>query len=62
MSLEMQEQFNASLLGDLTPEEAARTLKKNLDPEEEPREPHSTRPGIPAVDETEGGRECGSAS
>ena len=31
MSLEMHEQFNASLLGDLTPEEAARTLKKNLE-------------------------------
>jgi multiple sugar transport system substrate-binding protein len=31
MSLEMAEQFNASLTGDLTPEEAARTLKKGLE-------------------------------
>ena len=31
MSLEMAEQFNASLTGDLTPEEAARTLKKSLE-------------------------------
>jgi multiple sugar transport system substrate-binding protein len=30
MSLEMQEQFNASLKGDSTPEEAARTLKSEL--------------------------------
>jgi multiple sugar transport system substrate-binding protein len=30
MSLEMAEQFNASLTGDLTPEEAARTLKEGL--------------------------------
>ena len=30
MSLEMQEQFNASLKGDTTPEEAARTLKSEL--------------------------------
>ena len=31
MSLEMQEQFNDSLLGNLSPEEAARTLKANLE-------------------------------
>ena len=31
MSLEMQEQFNASLAGDTTPEEAARTLKSELE-------------------------------
>jgi multiple sugar transport system substrate-binding protein len=31
MSLEMAEQFNASLTGDLTPEEAARTLKEALE-------------------------------
>jgi multiple sugar transport system substrate-binding protein len=31
MSLEMQEQFNASLKGDTTPEEAARTLKSELE-------------------------------
>jgi multiple sugar transport system substrate-binding protein len=31
MSLEMQEQFNASLKGDTTPEEAARTLKEELE-------------------------------
>jgi multiple sugar transport system substrate-binding protein len=31
MSLEMAEQFNASLTGDVTPEEAARTLKKGLE-------------------------------
>ena len=31
MSLEMQEQFNASLLGDITPREAARNLKENLE-------------------------------
>src|SRR5215203_5430311 len=31
MSLEMQEQFNLSLKGDMTPEEAARTLKKELE-------------------------------
>ena len=31
MSLEMQEQFNASLAGDTTPEEAARTLKEELE-------------------------------
>jgi multiple sugar transport system substrate-binding protein len=31
MSLEMQEQFNASLRGDTTPEEAARTLKSELE-------------------------------
>jgi multiple sugar transport system substrate-binding protein len=31
MSLEMAEQFNASLSGDVTPEEAARTLKKGLE-------------------------------
>ncbi|MDQ3863073.1 MAG: hypothetical protein M3317_06175 [Actinomycetota bacterium] len=31
MSLEMQEQFNASLTGDTTPEEAARTLKSDLE-------------------------------
>jgi multiple sugar transport system substrate-binding protein len=31
MSLEMQEQFNASLKGDITPEEAARTLKSELE-------------------------------
>ena len=31
MSLEMAEQFNASLTGDLTPEEAARTLKEGLE-------------------------------
>ena len=27
----MQEQFNASLVGDTTPEEAARTLKEELE-------------------------------
>jgi multiple sugar transport system substrate-binding protein len=31
MSLEMQEQFNASLLGNVSPGEAARTLKANLE-------------------------------
>lgn len=31
MSLEMQEQFNASLLGDISPEEAAQTLKEQLE-------------------------------
>jgi multiple sugar transport system substrate-binding protein len=31
MSLEMQDQFNASLLGNVSPEEAARTLKENLE-------------------------------
>jgi len=31
MSLEMQEQFNASLAGDIPPEEAARTLKEQLE-------------------------------
>jgi multiple sugar transport system substrate-binding protein len=31
MSLEMQDQFNASLSGDTTPEEAARTLKSELE-------------------------------
>ena len=31
MSLEMQEQFNASLSGEITPEEAARTLKEQLE-------------------------------
>jgi multiple sugar transport system substrate-binding protein len=31
MSLEMQDQFNASLKGDTTPEEAARTLKSELE-------------------------------
>jgi multiple sugar transport system substrate-binding protein len=31
MSLEMAQQFNASLTGDVTPEEAARTLKKGLE-------------------------------
>ena len=31
MSLEMQEQFNASLSGDISPEEAARTLKEQLE-------------------------------
>ncbi len=31
MSLEMQEQFNASLAGDILPEEAARTLKEQLE-------------------------------
>ena len=31
MSLEMAEQFNASLTGDVTPEEAARTLKEGLE-------------------------------
>ncbi|HEY6582075.1 MAG TPA: extracellular solute-binding protein, partial [Rubrobacter sp.] len=31
ISLEMQEQFNASLLGDITPREAARNLKENLE-------------------------------
>jgi multiple sugar transport system substrate-binding protein len=31
MSLEMQEQFNASLAGDISPEEAARTLKEQLE-------------------------------
>ncbi|MBA3703928.1 MAG: ABC transporter substrate-binding protein [Rubrobacter sp.] len=31
MSLEMQEQFNASLKGDTTPEEAARALKRELE-------------------------------
>ena len=31
MSLEMQEQFNASLKGDTTPQEAARTLKSELE-------------------------------
>ena len=31
MSLEMQEQFNASLKGDISPEEAARTLKEQLE-------------------------------
>jgi multiple sugar transport system substrate-binding protein len=31
MSLAMQEQFNASLKGDITPEEAARTLKSELE-------------------------------
>jgi hypothetical protein len=31
MSLEMQEQFNLSLKGDMTPEEAARALKSELE-------------------------------
>ena len=31
MSLEMAEQFNASLSGDILPEEAARTLKEQLE-------------------------------
>jgi multiple sugar transport system substrate-binding protein len=31
MSLEMQEQFNASLAGDISPEEAAKTLKQQLE-------------------------------
>jgi multiple sugar transport system substrate-binding protein len=31
ISLQMQEQFNASLTGDVTPEVAARTLKENLE-------------------------------
>jgi ABC-type glycerol-3-phosphate transport system substrate-binding protein len=31
MSLAMQEQFNASLKGDITPQEAARTLKSDLE-------------------------------
>jgi multiple sugar transport system substrate-binding protein len=31
MSLEMRDQFNASLLGDISPEEAASTLKENLE-------------------------------
>ena len=31
MSLEMAEQFNASLSGDISPEEAARTLKEQLE-------------------------------
>jgi hypothetical protein len=31
MSLEMQEQFNASLIGDISPEEAARNLKEQLE-------------------------------
>ena len=31
MSLEMAEQFNASLSGDVSPEEAARTLKEQLE-------------------------------
>jgi multiple sugar transport system substrate-binding protein len=31
MSLEMREQFNASLSGDISPEEAARTLKEQLE-------------------------------
>lgn len=31
MSLEMQEQFNASLAGDISPEEAAKTLKEQLE-------------------------------
>ena len=31
MSLEMAEQFNASLSGDTPPEEAARTLKRELE-------------------------------
>jgi multiple sugar transport system substrate-binding protein len=31
MSLEMREQFNASLSGDISPEEAARTLKEELE-------------------------------
>jgi multiple sugar transport system substrate-binding protein len=31
VSLEMQEQFNAALTGDITPEDAARTLKENLE-------------------------------
>jgi multiple sugar transport system substrate-binding protein len=31
MSLEMQDQFNASLLGNLSPAEAARTMKENLE-------------------------------
>ena len=31
MSLEMQEQFNASLSGEISPEEAARTLKEQLE-------------------------------
>ena len=31
MSLEMQDQFNASLLGEVSPAEAARTLKANLE-------------------------------
>jgi multiple sugar transport system substrate-binding protein len=30
MSLEMQEQFNASLNGDVTPEEAVATLQEQL--------------------------------
>jgi ABC-type glycerol-3-phosphate transport system substrate-binding protein len=31
MSLEMKEQFNASLVGDISPDEAARTLKEQLE-------------------------------
>ena len=31
MSLEMKDQFNASLSGNVSPEEAARTLKENLE-------------------------------
>ena len=31
MSLEMRDQFNASLLGDVSPEDAARTMKENLE-------------------------------
>ena len=31
MSLEMRDQFNASLLGNVSPEDAARTMKENLE-------------------------------
>jgi hypothetical protein len=31
MSLEMKEQFNASLVRDISPDEAARTLKEQLE-------------------------------
>ena len=57
MSLEMAEQFNASLTGDMTPEEAARTLKERA------REHHPAGPGSLVLDKARGEyRECGSAS
>jgi multiple sugar transport system substrate-binding protein len=31
MSLEIRDQFNASLLGEISPEQAARTMKENLE-------------------------------
>jgi hypothetical protein len=31
MSLEIRDQFNSSLLGEISPEEAARTMKENLE-------------------------------